>query len=907
MKTWDLLRTFRFFSALIFCYSVFYVRAAQLMSSNEDNVSSTSLNNIQQSTTGFQQQNVSNDDFNSQETNDDKPVSIINDSPVENIIDTPPTEPLVFSQVSSENSGAVTEIINNDTPIVIAVLDPSEELQKRASLPPYNPELSHFEINEILSNETIGNDTGSKEDMPSFAEWAQKRLEEEEEEAKIQLVNSSSSNSSSSNSTMKLGKLRWKNYASIDCGAKVILANPEAQHTGAILHGSRDEYVLNPCNSRIWFIVELCEAIQLKKIDIANYELFSSSPKEFSVWVSDRFPTRDWSFIGLFTAKDERDVQQFEIDTETFGKYVKVEVKSHYGQEHYCPLSLFRVYGTSVFEALQKDDPALQNEPQPIDEDDDDHLMMDSKVGGNLLSSATDAVLSMVKKAAEVLGKVNRTTNSSQTNGNITKTPIIIRTCTSPSHYVVCTNCSDNLFGQIYELLSCQQKSIRNLVNIPFIARALENSLVCQTFGLDFIDRKALISVHSPIESFFAKSFIGAMCNVLAINHNKLLHNVSHQFANVTPHLDKTLEITPEPISLSGISSHQERILEETHETEPLNLDQTTIINSKACCSTDTTYTAQIKPSKSLATEFSVHPELNTAIEELEQVKGSEEPVPIDSSGEITDLPLEGVPLNDGEGGASLTTPPKESVFLRLSNRIKVLERNMSLSGQYLEELSKRYKKQVEEMQRVLEKTERTLQEKTTSEEERFKRLEDKLEILARTVEELTAEKDNWKSIAYWFFCMVLLIFLIYCYKKVGGATSEAVPEMARKNLEVQLRRNSVDVVRQATKKKRRRPSDQALKIFSDRRIRRKKTSDVDWVEDRGRVIEDIPFPLEESDSSTIQVLTLGDELKDIKSPEFMKTATASRSGRPSLRNGSIPNVDDKKERRFKKLLKKVF
>jgi hypothetical protein len=40
-----------------------------------------------------------------------------------------------------------------------------------------------------------------------------------------------------------------------------------------------------------------------------------------------------------------------------------------------------------------------------------------------------------------------------------------------------------------------------------------------------------------------------------------------------------------------------------------------------------------------------------------------------------------------------------ESVFLRLTNRIKSLERNMSLSGQYLEELSKRYKKQVEELQ----------------------------------------------------------------------------------------------------------------------------------------------------------------------------------------------------------------
>ena len=39
----------------------------------------------------------------------------------------------------------------------------------------------------------------------------------------------------------------------------------------------------------------------------------------------------------------------------------------------------------------------------------------------------------------------------------------------------------------------------------------------------------------------------------------------------------------------------------------------------------------------------------------------------------------------------------KESVFVRLTNRIKVLERNQSLSSGYLEELSQRFKKQSEE------------------------------------------------------------------------------------------------------------------------------------------------------------------------------------------------------------------
>lgn len=36
------------------------------------------------------------------------------------------------------------------------------------------------------------------------------------------------------------------------------------------------------------FIIELCEPIQVKQLDIANFELFSSTPKDFLVSISDR-------------------------------------------------------------------------------------------------------------------------------------------------------------------------------------------------------------------------------------------------------------------------------------------------------------------------------------------------------------------------------------------------------------------------------------------------------------------------------------------------------------------------------------------------------------------------------------------------------------------------------------------
>ena len=35
-----------------------------------------------------------------------------------------------------------------------------------------------------------------------------------------------------------------------------------------------------------------------------------------------------------------------------FGKYVKVEIFSHYGNEHYCPVSLFRIFGIDQLELI---------------------------------------------------------------------------------------------------------------------------------------------------------------------------------------------------------------------------------------------------------------------------------------------------------------------------------------------------------------------------------------------------------------------------------------------------------------------------------------------------------------------------------------------------------------------------
>ena len=147
-----------------------------------------------------------------------------------------------------------------------------------------------------------------------------------------------------------------RNYGSKECGAKVIAANDEAENRGAILNDKeKDEYMRNPCEKaqEKFLIVELCETIQPTSVELANFELFSSSVKEFRILASSRYPTVEWTNLGEFVAQDTREVQSFNIPSHnTYTKFMRLELISHYGKEHYCTLSAFRVYGISISDEI---------------------------------------------------------------------------------------------------------------------------------------------------------------------------------------------------------------------------------------------------------------------------------------------------------------------------------------------------------------------------------------------------------------------------------------------------------------------------------------------------------------------------------------------------------------------------
>ncbi|XP_051511080.1 SUN domain-containing ossification factor-like isoform X3 [Myxocyprinus asiaticus] len=293
-----------------------------------------------------------------------------------------------------------------------ASLVPSEldltELEPTANIPPPLEQLQVVDHDKVAESPVP---VPTKDDIPTFDEWKKKVMEVEEK--KSQSLHTSSNGSP--HPVKKVQKNFKNNYASVECGAKILSANNEAKSTSAILMENMDLYMLNPCSTKIWFVIELCEPIQVKQLDIANFELFSSTPKDFLVSISDRYPTNKWIKLGTFHARDERTVQSFPLDEQLYAKYVKVELLSHFGSEHFCPLSLIRVFGTSMVEEYDEiaDSQYTLERAEYLDEDYDFHLTdyppgylpSEDKTSKNLLGSATNAILNMVNNiAANVLG-----------------------------------------------------------------------------------------------------------------------------------------------------------------------------------------------------------------------------------------------------------------------------------------------------------------------------------------------------------------------------------------------------------------------------------------------------------------------------------------------------------------------
>ncbi|KAL1123783.1 hypothetical protein AAG570_001556 [Ranatra chinensis] len=768
------------------------------------------------------------------------------------------------------------------------------------------------------------------DDIPSFSEWTKKQIAEAEKNKVENQTKGSMTGGTGSGGGMKL---RSKNYASPDCGAKVAAANPEATSHPAVLSPSRDEYILSPCNAKTWFIVELCESIQPQRIEVANFELFSSSPKEFSVHLSDRYPSREWTHAATIEAKDERTVQSFALPHLTqFAKFIKVEIHSHYGTEHYCPVSLFRAYGTSELEVLETVDEVSSGgapEEEEIADEDLDTNGNDLLGGGqgieeeegpkNLFGSARDAVMSIVKKAAEVLvvksGNAN-TTQCREANTTAAQTS----SCVTPGYLVVCVNCTDNFFYKVYHLLCCHQLSFQSLLASPFVSKVLSETSICSEIGLDWARRGAPLPLrprtspnpYSPssayLGSLLPKETVTALCNMMAVSQRKVVLNVTRDASlSIESSFTEGVNISLPPPSLSGVSqsttappsalplpsgadlsdssspstSLPPQPLPPLHQLDPsftisptktlspsegvggpaadVETAEGAALNSTGLLEGEKTQPlpaespsgiASTQSKKLSATSASVEKEAsesegssNGVVNETQSTIEStiEDPTTVDSlslDSLLSDLEEETeAPTSTAKAN---TSPPqhvqtKESVFVRLANRIKALERNMSLSSQYLEELSRRYKKQVEELQRTLAnmvEDRRLSAERESIQIAQLNALTQRVDTLTNRVSELITERESWMNKASLIgqhgliilaeitvFVMILSVCRWLSGGIPGGSGDDGMKGWGSgrggggSSDANQVRRRSLDDIDSKPKQRKRRPSEEAMRI----------------------------------------------------------------------------------------------
>ena len=158
------------------------------------------------------------------------------------------------------------------------------------------------------------------------------------------------------------------NYASFDCAATALKANPECKGATSVLVESKDSYMLNVCSAKNkFFIVELCDDILIDTVVLANFEYFSSMFRTFRVSVSDRYPAKidRWKELGTFEARNSRDVQAFLVENPLiWARYLRIEFMTHYGAEYYCPVSLLRVHGTTMMEEFNHEVKGLRGEDE---------------------------------------------------------------------------------------------------------------------------------------------------------------------------------------------------------------------------------------------------------------------------------------------------------------------------------------------------------------------------------------------------------------------------------------------------------------------------------------------------------------------------------------------------------------
>lgn len=211
------------------------------------------------------------------------------------------------------------------------------------------------------------------------------------------------------------------NYASASDGAKVLAANKDAKGISNVLNENKDTYMISPCASDKWLVMELSQEAAVDSIVIANFEFYSSSLKEFELLGTQEHPqfTKEgkdpiknfeggveWIHLGSFEApKNLRKPHLFTISEPAWVRYLQLRLLSHYGEETYCTLSLFRVHGTDTMESLRKEIEMASKEVEDFElalRASNQKSADDLKLKGDIAGEDKDALVVEVQESTSV-------------------------------------------------------------------------------------------------------------------------------------------------------------------------------------------------------------------------------------------------------------------------------------------------------------------------------------------------------------------------------------------------------------------------------------------------------------------------------------------------------------------------
>ncbi|CDQ78637.1 unnamed protein product [Oncorhynchus mykiss] len=548
-----------------------------------------------------------------------------------------------------------------------------------------------------------------------------------------------------------------------------------------------------------------------------------------------------------------------------FIKYIKVELISHFGSEHFCPLSLIRVFGTSMVEEYEEiaDSQYPSERLEYLDEDYDyppGYLHSEDKGSKNLLGSATNAILNMVNNiAANVLGGKPEDGGAQLERMDPPRSSLLKSCYSRPSFSCptpfsllykfedpdVALSSPDSPVpspedGQIVTLVVEEEEPPQSTVTLmeeegdddeereeqwrresqlycPLSSVSSLSSVSCVATLPELLrrwcdaclarERQQDTYTHTPIDTplpthtTIQEPVPAATHTQEAPTHtepvpdpemapraqNKVLSPTdSHNHTDTHP-VDHIIVLEPSRTSTLPPHSFSHTPLSKptpTQDEAPRPLSQDDPVPPPALQGQPVqplptaSRPADIPPPTELPVPLQpdTHAEPHTPRAGVESgdLKGqgeqggdsspqpAEHPlreestedlllsVPVIANGHLhrtaTDFYAELQSTGEyigGNGGMNgglnvHGSSQKESVFMRLNNRIKALEMNMSLSSRYLEELSQRYRKQMEEMQRAFNKTIIKLQNTSRIAGEQDQRQTESIQMLQGQLENVT-------------------------------------------------------------------------------------------------------------------------------------------------------------------------